>query len=113
MSANLFWHPPIPPATSHIGWQIKDPQSKLKYAQISEAYKKLSTIMEGKDSYRGDSSHEIAAFMRMFMDMVGITENDTLPAGRAKRERFSALSCVSKPEPVSVLASINLRYNLR
>ena len=37
--------------------------------------------MEGTDSYKGDDSHEIAAFMRMFMDMVGITENDTIPAG--------------------------------
>jgi hypothetical protein len=49
--------------------------------QITEAYQKLSSVMEGKDSFRGDDSHEIAAFMRMFMDMVGISENDPLPAG--------------------------------
>jgi hypothetical protein len=49
--------------------------------QITEAYKKLNSVMEGKDGFRGDDSHEIAAFMRMFMDMVGISENDTLPAG--------------------------------
>jgi hypothetical protein len=37
--------------------------------------------MEGKEGYKGDDSHEIAAFMRMFMDMVGISENDSIPAG--------------------------------
>lgn len=37
--------------------------------------------MEGTDGYRGDDSHEIAAFMRMFMDMVGISESDSIPAG--------------------------------
>lgn len=30
----------------------------------------------------GDDSHEIAAFMRMFMDMVGISDSDPIPAGR-------------------------------
>lgn len=49
--------------------------------QITEAYKKLNSVMEGKESFRGDDSHEIAAFMRMFMDMVGISENDSIPAG--------------------------------
>jgi hypothetical protein len=38
--------------------------------------------MEGKDPYKVDDSHEIAAFMRMFMDMVGISENDSIPAGK-------------------------------
>lgn len=38
--------------------------------------------MEGKDIYKGDDSHEIAAFMRMFMDMVGISESDSIPAGK-------------------------------
>jgi len=37
--------------------------------------------MEGTDGYKGDDSHEIAAFMRMFMDMVGISESDSIPAG--------------------------------
>jgi hypothetical protein len=27
-------------------------------------------------------SHEIAAFMRMFMDMVGISDSDPIPAGK-------------------------------
>lgn len=37
--------------------------------------------MEGTDGYKGDDTHEIAAFMRMFMDMVGISESDSIPAG--------------------------------
>jgi hypothetical protein len=36
-------------------------------------------VMEGNDAYRGEDSHEIAAFMRMFMDMVGISESDSIP----------------------------------
>eukprot|EP00981_Chlorochromonas_danica_P013706 scaffold6743_cov158-Ochromonas_danica.AAC.6 len=61
--------------------KCKDPQSKQKYIQITEAYKKLNSVMEGKESFRGEDSHqEIAAFMRMFMDMVGISENDSIPA---------------------------------
>ncbi len=52
--------------------------------QITEAYKKLNSVMEGKDSFRGDDQHEIAAFMRMFMDMVGMSEGDPLPSGKLK-----------------------------
>jgi hypothetical protein len=48
---------------------------------VSEAYKKLSSVMEGTDTQKGEDSHEIAAFMRMFMDMVGIADNETIPAG--------------------------------
>lgn len=44
-----------------------------------EAYEKLNSVMEGGG--RGDDSQEIAAFMRMFMDMLGISENDSIPAG--------------------------------
>ncbi|RYH32201.1 hypothetical protein EON65_01100 [archaeon] len=62
--------------------QCKDASAKQKYMQITEAYKKLNSVMEGKDTFRAEDSHEIAAFMRMFMDMVGISENDPLPAGR-------------------------------
>lgn len=40
--------------------------------------------MEGTDGYKGDDTHEIAAFMRMFMDMVGISESDSIPAGSKK-----------------------------
>mmetsp|Transcript_6289 Transcript_6289/g.10441 ORF Transcript_6289/g.10441 Transcript_6289/m.10441 type:complete len:568 (-) Transcript_6289:66-1769(-) len=58
----------------------KDTSSKNKYMQISEAYQKLNSIMEGTGNYHGDDSHEIAAFMRMFMDMVGISESDSIPA---------------------------------
>merc|ERR1719223_2201231 len=44
-----------------------------------EAYEKLNSVIEGGDG-RGDDSQEIAAFMRMFMDMLGISENDSIPA---------------------------------
>ncbi len=37
--------------------------------------------MEGKDSFNGDDQHEIAAFMRMFMDMVGMADSDQIPTG--------------------------------
>ncbi len=62
--------------------QCKDPLAKQKYIQITEAYKKLNSVMEGKDSFRGEDQHEIAAFMRMFMDMVGMSESDSLPTGK-------------------------------
>ena len=62
-------------------YQCKDQNSKEKYLKISEAYEKLNSVMEASDS-RADDSHEIAAFMRMFMDMVGISENDSIPAGK-------------------------------
>lgn len=45
--------------------------------QISEAYKKINSVMEGSDG----ESREVAAFMRMFMDMVGISDSDSIPAG--------------------------------
>ncbi len=51
--------------------------------QITEAYKKLSSVMEGKDAFRGGEQHEIATLMRMFMDMVGMSENDSLPTGNS------------------------------
>mmetsp|Transcript_19660 Transcript_19660/g.42689 ORF Transcript_19660/g.42689 Transcript_19660/m.42689 type:complete len:1034 (-) Transcript_19660:54-3155(-) len=57
-----------------------DITSKNKYLQISEAYQKLNSVMEGTDGYKGDDTHEVAAFMRMFMDMVGISESDSIPA---------------------------------
>jgi hypothetical protein len=50
--------------------------------QINEAYKRLSSVMEGKDIFRGGEQHEIATLMRMFMDMVGMSENDSLPTGQ-------------------------------
>ncbi len=48
---------------------------------ITEAYKKLSGVIEGKDSFHNDEQHELAAFMRMFMDMVGISGNESLSNG--------------------------------
>ncbi len=39
--------------------------------------------MEGKDAFRGGEQHEIATLMRMFMDMVGMSENDSLPTGNS------------------------------
>eukprot|EP01032_Pedospumella_encystans_P021186 gene21186-24046_t len=70
--------------------KCKDQNSKSKYLQISEAYKKLNSVMEGTDGYKGDDSHEIAAFMRMFMDMVGISESDSIPAAMTFGMMFGA-----------------------
>lgn len=36
----------------------------------------------GRDREKGEDSHEIAAFMRIFMDMVGMSESDSIPAGK-------------------------------
>jgi hypothetical protein len=58
----------------------KDEAVKRKYIQICEAYKKLNSVMEGTEGFAGDESHEIAAFMKMFMNMVGISEHDTIPS---------------------------------
>ena len=58
-------------------FQCKDQTAKQKYMQISEAYKKINSVMEGSDG----ESREVAAFMRMFMDMVGISDSDSIPAG--------------------------------
>ncbi len=42
--------------------------------------------MEGSDG----ESREVAAFMRMFMDMVGISDSDSIPAGiQSKKNSFS------------------------
>lgn len=61
--------------------QIRDPQSKLKYSQITDAYKKLSAVMEGKDGFRPDDQHDVAAFMRIFMDMMGMSSENDIPHG--------------------------------
>ena len=61
--------------------QNKEEFAIQKHQLISEAYKKLNSIMEGNDAFQGDDSHEIAAFMRMFMNMVGISESDTISSG--------------------------------
>lgn len=55
---------------------------------MSEAYQKIISAMEDREPFRGDDSHEVAAFMRMFMDMVGISESDSIPAGRLTADCF-------------------------
>ena len=69
--------------------QCSNPNAKEKFQQISIAYTKLISAqsvggkrLEDEDSdedigaKRGDESHEMAAFMRMFMDLVGIFNED-------------------------------------
>jgi hypothetical protein len=48
---------------------------------ITEAYKKLNGVIEGKEPFQSDEQHELAAFMRMFMDMVGISGNESISNG--------------------------------
>jgi hypothetical protein len=35
---------------------------------------------ENNQNYQ-DDQHEIAAFMRMFMDMVGVSDSESMPTG--------------------------------
>ena len=69
--------------------QCANPNAKEKFQQISIAYTKLISAqsiggkrLEDEDSdddaggKRGVESHEMAAFMRMFMDLVGIFNED-------------------------------------
>jgi hypothetical protein len=71
--------------------QCKSPNAKEKFQQISIAYTKLISAqsvggkrLEDEESgdegvtngKRGEDSHEMAAFMRMFMDLVGIFNED-------------------------------------
>jgi hypothetical protein len=56
--------------------------------QLNEAFKRLSSVLDGKDSFKGDDQHEIAAFMRMFMDMVGMADADSLPSGMSLMQSF-------------------------
>jgi hypothetical protein len=37
--------------------------------------------MEGKDSFRPDDQHDVAAFMRIFMDMMGMSHDNDLHRG--------------------------------
>ena len=67
--------------SKYIDVQTKDEAAKQMFNEVSEAYNKLNSVMESTDSQRGDDSQEIAAFMRMFMDMVGISDNESVPAG--------------------------------
>lgn len=39
--------------------------------------------MEGKDAFHpGDDKHDVAAFMRIFMDMMGMSSEDDIPHGK-------------------------------
>lgn len=70
-------------------FQCSNPNAKEKFQQISIAYTKLISAQsvggkrledeesdEDNASKRGDESNEMAAFMRMFMDLVGIFNED-------------------------------------
>jgi curved DNA-binding protein CbpA len=74
----LAWHPD----------KCTNPNAKEQFQKISIAYTKLISAHsvggkrqedehddDGKGK-RGDESHEMAAFMRMFMDLVGIFNED-------------------------------------
>lgn len=37
--------------------------------------------MEGKDGFRPDDQHDVAAFMRIFMDMMGMSSENDIPHG--------------------------------
>lgn len=37
--------------------------------------------MEGKDSVRPEDQHDVAAFMRIFMDMMGMSSEHDIPHG--------------------------------
>ena len=61
---------------------MRDAQAKAKYSQITEAYKRLSSVMEGKDNFRPEDQHDVAAFMRIFMDMMGMSSEHDIPHGK-------------------------------
>lgn len=70
--------------------QCSKPNAKEKFQQISIAYTKLISShsvggarveineFEHEATKSGDDSHEMAAFMRMFMDLVGIFNEEQL-----------------------------------
>eukprot|EP01040_Poterioochromonas_malhamensis_P019936 gene19936-23688_t len=62
---------------------VRDIQAKAKYSQVTEAYKRLSSVMEGKDSVRPEDQHDVAAFMRIFMDMMGMSSEHDIPHAAA------------------------------
>lgn len=85
----LFPSPSRPPIA--LAWhpdKCTNPNAKEQFQKISIAYTKLISAQsvggkrqedehddDGKGK-RGDESHEMAAFMRMFMDLVGIFNED-------------------------------------
>lgn len=44
--------------------------------------------MEGKDSVRPEDQHDVAAFMRIFMDMMGMSSEHDIPHGMIKHAIF-------------------------
>lgn len=73
---------------SKICAQCSDPRAKEKFQQISIAYTKLISSRAGENEEDCDSEeedghghadvHEMRAFMRMFMDLVGIFNDDQM-----------------------------------
>ena len=84
--------------------QCTDPRAKEKFQQISIAYTKLISSRAGEDGegcdsdeddHHGDTDvHEMRAFMRMFMDLVGIFNDDQMSPEDAKLPNgISGLNC--------------------
>eukprot|EP01040_Poterioochromonas_malhamensis_P005833 gene5834-6273_t len=65
--------------TSWDNEKIKDSSMKFRFLQINEAYQKLHSVMESKEEPK-DDQHELANFMRMVMDIVGISDGGNLPS---------------------------------
>lgn len=61
-------------------YQVKDTTTRFRFLQINEAYQKLHSVMESKDEPH-DDQHELANFMKMVMDIVGISDANTIPSG--------------------------------
>lgn len=38
--------------------------------------------MEGQDNFRPEDQHDVAAFMRIFMDMMGMSSEHDIPHGK-------------------------------
>jgi DnaJ-class molecular chaperone len=81
----LDWHPD----------KCKKTNAKETFQQISIAYTKLISAhsvgghrqdgvdeFDGSNINSGDESHEMAAFMRMFMDLVGIFNESSEPLSK-------------------------------
>ena len=75
----LHWHPD----------KCNKPNAKEKFQQLSVAYTKLVSAHTGGNSHKrkdvvfesigknaGEDSNEMATFMRMFMDLVGVFNDD-------------------------------------
>lgn len=83
---------------------------KFRFLQINEAYQKLHSVMESKEEPK-DDQHELANFMRMVMDIVGISDGGNLPSG--ERSRGSSYPLPSSYALSPRLISISLFHQLR